>query len=128
MNRIYLNRYVDWLLLTIIFIKSLITVSQVTNTNSSMVLSIGWSVLALSAITFIALLLKNKFTDLLVKLFIIVTFLLPSLLIIYRYLVDLVFYGINRIELLQPYLLVQFLLGIVLFVVIIKFKSIDGKA
>jgi hypothetical protein len=58
------------------------------------------------------------------RLFIIVALIIPAILILYHYLTDLIFYGVNRLNLLQnPSLFLKLVGGIVLLYFAIKFSK-----
>jgi len=77
-----------------------------------------------SLLTLVSYFFRQLNTSVFSIIFIIVLFFLPLILVIRRYLFDLLFYGINRFNLLfKPIVLIKLFLGVVFFVLIIKFSK-----
>jgi len=120
MKTVYSVKYLDWLLIVIILFKLILLTFNFLNLPETPPQIAFFIVIVLIKISLIALanvIFKNKYSHKFIQLFLIAVLILPSLLIIYRYLSVLVLYGFNRIELLNnPFLFLQLIVGVGLFV------------
>jgi hypothetical protein len=125
MKQTYLHKSFDWILITISLIFLVITFMNLINGFeyfSSFLLKIAF--VFVSAIALISLLVQKLNGERFSRLFIIVALIIPAILILYHYLTDLIFYGVNRLNLLQnPSLFLKLVGGIVLLYFAIKFSK-----
>jgi hypothetical protein len=79
---------------------------------------------SVSIVALISLLTKNGNGERYSRFFIIIGLILPSLIIFNQFLTDLLFYAINRGNLLQnPILYIKFIIGIILFILTLKYSK-----
>ena len=124
MKHTYSNKYFDWILITITL---LISIQNVPNLFtgfeffSSYLLRIVFSLV--SVVALLSLLIVNLNGERYTRFFIVVALIIPPLLIINIFLTDLMFYGANRLNLLQnPILFLKLIGGIVLLALTIKYS------
>lgn len=116
MKPIYSNKYLTWLLiLIIVFYVVMLGIKLTDNVSPLSRLFAGFLILV-SVAALLAMLFKSKHAKLSAQLFIAIVLILPPSLVIYRYLIDLLFYGINRVELLAYPILVQLITGATLLI------------
>jgi len=125
MKQIFSNKYFDWILIaiTVFFSTDLIlNLFREFGYFSSFFLQITFAFT--SIVTLISLFVKNGNSERCLRFFIIVGLIIPSLFIFNQFITDLLFYGIYRSNLLQnPILHLKFILGILLFILTIKYSK-----
>lgn len=125
MKQTFSHKTFDWTLIGISLIFSILTFINLINGFeyfSSFLLRIA--LVFVSATALISLLVQNFNGERFTRIFIIVALIIPALLILYQYLTDLVFYGANRLKLLQnPTIYLKLVVGIVLLYFVIKFSK-----
>ena len=125
MKKIFAHKVFDWILIGISLIFSVLTFMNLMNGFeyfSSFILRITFAFVSATAL--ISLLIQKFNGERLSRIFIIVSLIIPAILIFYQYLIDLVFYGVNRLNLLQnPTLFLKLIGGIVLLYFAIKFSK-----
>lgn len=125
MKQTFSKKYFDWILIAITVLFSIEAVLHLFSKFeyfSSYLLRITFALV--SVVAFISLMMKNANGEKYSRFFIIIGLIIPSLIIFNQFLTDLVFYGINREDLLQnPILHLKFILGIILFILTIKYST-----
>ena len=117
MKKTFSNWILDWILIGISLLFSVLAVWKLTNgidIISSYLLRI---VIALVSISAVLGLLVTKFNgERFFRFFVLVVLIFPPILVIYEFITDLVFYGITRMNLLEnPFLYLKLISGIILF-------------
>ena len=125
MKKTFSNRILDWILIGISLLFSILTVWNLLNGFdffSSYLLRI---IFALTSITaFLSLLISNLNGERFSRIFILVNLIFPTILIANKFTNDLVFYGTTRTELLQnPLLFAKLVGGIILFYLTLKWSK-----
>jgi hypothetical protein len=125
MKQTFSNKYFDWILIAITFLFSIDTVLNLFNKFeyfSSYLLRITFALVSIAAL--ISLVVKNGNGEKYSRFFIIVGLIIPSLLIFNQFITDLIFYGTKRLNfLLNPILYLKFIIGIILFILTIKYSK-----
>ena len=133
MNQTFLNKYLDYILIVITLFLSIETSLNLFSKFdffSSYLLRIIFALTSILAFT--SLISRNGNGEKYSRFFIIIILIIPSLIIFNQFLVDSIFYGINRLNLLQNLTLyVKLITGIILFIFAIKHskqtKSVQTK-
>jgi len=113
MKSVYSIKYLDWLLLAVSFYYAILIFSKISFANTQLSTVFLVVLISISSLAFIGLIFKNKLSHEFNQLFLILVVVFPSAHIVYRYLADLIFYGINRVELLSdPFVFFQLIIGI----------------
>jgi len=125
MKQTFLHKTFDWILIGISLIFSVLTFMNLVNGFehfSNFLLRIAFAFVSATAL--ISLLVQRFNGERFSRIFIIVALIIPAILILYQYLTDLVFYGANRLNLLQnPILFLKLVGGIILLYLAIKFSK-----
>ncbi len=125
MKQTFLYKTFDWVLIVISLISSILTFLKLINGFeyfSTFLLKIAFTFVSLTAL--ISLLVQKINGERFSRIFLIVMFIIPAIFVLYEYLTDLIFYGINRLNLLQnPFLYVKLIVGVILFYLTIKFSK-----
>ena len=125
MKQTFSNKYFDWFLIAITILFLIDTLPNLFNKFeyfSSYLLRITFA--SVSIVALISLLTKNGNGERYSRFFMIIGLILPSLIIFNQFLTDLLFYGINRENLIQnPILYLKFIIGITLFILTIKYSK-----
>ncbi len=125
MKQTFLHKAFDWILIGISLIFLVLTFINLINGFeyfSSFLLRIAFAFVSVTAL--ISLLVQKFNGERFSRIFIIVALIIPAILILYQYLTDLIFYGANRLNLLQnPTLFLKLVGGIVLLYFAIKFSK-----
>ncbi|MEO8516918.1 MAG: hypothetical protein ABI426_09240 [Flavobacterium sp.] len=125
MKQIFLNKYFDWILIVITLFFSIETLFNLFSEFeffSSYLLRIVFALASIFA--FILLIARRGNGEKYSRFFIIIILIIPSLIIFNQFLVDSIFYGINRVDLLQnSTMYLKLITGITLFIFTIKYSK-----
>jgi hypothetical protein len=125
MKQTFLYKTFDWILVVVSLYFSIFSFENLINGYeyfSTFLLKIVFFIVSITAL--ISLLLKPLNGERFSRIFIIVVLIIPGILVVNQYLVDLIFYSINRLNLIQnPILFLKLIAGIVLLYFAIKFSK-----
>ncbi len=125
MKQTFSNKYFDWILIVItalFSINSAINLFNKFDFFSSYFIRLTFALVSIVAL--ISLIVKNGNGERYSRFFIIIGLIMPNLFFFNQFLTDLLFYGINRMSLIQnPILHFNFILGIIFFILTIKYSS-----
>lgn len=124
-KKTFSNRYFNLILITITLYFTIISIQKLTlefDLFSAYLIRISNALLSLLALT--SLFIINANGERFVRFFIIAVLIFPMILFVNQYIIDLLFHGINRINLLQNTLLnLLGVVGVVLYIASIRFSK-----
>lgn len=124
-KKTFSNRYFNLILITITLYFTIISIQKLTqefDLFSTYLIRISNALLSLLALT--SLIIINANGERFVRFFIIAVLIFPMILFVNQYIIDLLFHGINRINLLQNTLLnLLGVVGVVLYIASIRFSK-----
>jgi len=125
MKQTFLYKTFDWILVIVFLYFSIFSFENLINGYdyfSTFLLKIIFFIVSVAAL--VSLFLKPLNGERFSRIFIIVVLIIPGILVVNQYLVDLIFYSINRLNLIQnPILFLKLIAGIVLLYLAIKFSK-----
>lgn len=124
MKQTFTNRYFNWVLIAITLLSSIGSLINIFNEFEFFSNYLVRIIFALTSIlALISLIAKNGNGEKYSRFFIIVQIIIPSLLVFNEYLTYLLFYGLNRINLIQsPIIYLNITIGIILFLLTVKYS------
>lgn len=124
MKNTFSHKYLDWILIVISLLFSVDSILILFNEFdffSTFTLRLIFAFVSVLAL--ISLLVNNLNGERYSRIFIIVATIIPAIIILNQFFTDLIFYGISRTDLLQnPILFLKAIIGIILFILIIKYS------
>ncbi|WP_396149848.1 hypothetical protein [Flavobacterium sp.] len=125
MKQTFLYKTFDWILVVVSLYFSIFSFENLINGYeyfSTFLLKIVFFIISITAL--ISLLFKHLNGERFSRIFLIVVLIIPAILVLNQYLVDLIFYSINRLNLIQNYILfLKLIAGLVLLYLAIKFSK-----
>lgn len=125
MKQTFSHKTLDWIIIGISLLFSVLTFINLTNGFeyfSSYILRLTFALVSLTA--FISMFFQKVNGERFSRIFLIVVLVIPGIMILYQFLTDLIFYGVNRMNLLQnPTLFPKLLGGIALLYFAIKYSN-----